>query len=239
MRITDEKSANRVLLRTARLDREAWGVPAGPGRDALMAERARLTVALDEYDRVHNPHRKGAWIWMRSGRRFWPFSPLPEDIDATDIASNLSNLCRFCGRVRRFYSVAQHSVLVSLEADPGAALEALLHDAGEAYLGDVIAPVKRRLPEFMEAERRIMDAVRQRFGLSADPAVWAEVRRADDALLSAEFRDVAGGVRQGVPRQPAAAARVVPWGPTRAMGEFSARLDRLLTERAGRGRDAN
>jgi hypothetical protein len=84
----------------------------------------------------------GPYIQTVSGRRFNPFEPDREQIDISDIATALANQCRFGGHTRTFYSVAQHSCLISdlvRERGGGAAdaLSALLHDASEAYLVDL------------------------------------------------------------------------------------------------------
>jgi uncharacterized protein len=87
--------------------------------------------------------RTGDWIQTYTGKQFWPLSPLPEDIVIEDIAHALSMQCRFGGHVRTFYSVAQHSVHVSLLVEPQYALWGLLHDAAEAYLVDLPRPIKK------------------------------------------------------------------------------------------------
>ncbi len=87
--------------------------------------------------------RRGDWIQVRSGRKFHPLDPRPEDVDINDIAHALSNLCRFTGHCTDFYSVAQHSVIASQIVPPASALAALLHDASEAYMGD-ISPARGR-----------------------------------------------------------------------------------------------
>lgn len=72
--------------------------------------------------------------------------PMPSMFNIKDIAVGLANTCRFNGHVKRYYSVAEHSVIVSqiltAQGKPGLALAGLLHDAAEAYLGDVISPIK-------------------------------------------------------------------------------------------------
>ena len=82
------------------------------------------------------------WIHTFTGRHFYPLNPNADDVDIEDIAHALANTCRFNGHVSTFYSVAQHCVLASqyCESDP---LWALMHDAAEAYLPDVAAPVKK------------------------------------------------------------------------------------------------
>lgn len=113
----------------------------------------------------------------------------PEHISIGDIAHGLSMLCRFGGQVRDFYSVAQHCFHVSrLQTSPEAALWGLLHDATEAYLGDVIGPLKRHLPEYEGIEERAMIAVCDRFGLPYE--MPESVRVADEVLLKTEARDL-------------------------------------------------
>ena len=77
-----------------------------------------------------------------TGKEFYPLDPNPADIDIKDIAHALSNCCRFAGHIKSFYSVAQHSVIVSELCEPENALAGLLHDASEAYLSDIARPVK-------------------------------------------------------------------------------------------------
>ncbi len=141
----------------------------------------------------HAPPAPGPYLQTVSGRWLNPFAPDPEQLDAGDIARALANLCRFGGHCRAFYSVAQHSVIVSelVEAGGGDAEDvfaALMHDAGEAYLGDMPHPLKYRSElgaAFREAEEPLERAIRERFGIRAEvPAV----KRADRALLATERR---------------------------------------------------
>src|ERR1017187_4953916 len=107
-----------------------------------------------------------------SGIRFWPLLPNPADIRIEDIAHALSNQCRFGGQAREFYSVAEHCVRVSQLCRPEDALWGLLHDASEAYLSDVPAPMKE-LPEFeayRAAERSLQRVIAVRFGLAPEQA---------------------------------------------------------------------
>ena len=94
--------------------------------------------------------RKGDWMLTYTGKQFWPFDPHPEEVYIEDIAHALSNKCRFNGQSIPFYSVAQHSGLVSRIVIPEQKLPALLHDAAEAYSGDMIDPVKRHLEERLQ-----------------------------------------------------------------------------------------
>jgi 5'-deoxynucleotidase YfbR-like HD superfamily hydrolase len=139
------------------------------------------------------PPGPGPYLQTVSGRWVNPFDPDPDQLDADDIARALANQCRFGGHCRTFYSIAQHSVIVSeLVEQRGGAVEdvfaALMHDASEAYLGDMPHPLKHRSPlgeAFKEAERHLEHALREHFGIKADVP---EIKRADRALLATERR---------------------------------------------------
>lgn len=119
---------------------------------------------------------RGEWMQTYTGSRFYPMDPRPDEIDPVDIAHALSNLCRYNGHVDRFYSVAEHCLLLSewiedqsgILGDPTTnrlALWALLHDATEAYVGDMIRPLKAHQPDYVAAENRVMAAIVVRFNL--------------------------------------------------------------------------
>lgn len=132
------------------------------------------------------PTRGDAWILTYTGIPFYPLDPRAVDVDIRDIAHALSNLCRFTGHTRRFYSVAEHSLLVSMFVKQKDALWGLLHDASEAYLCDIPSPLKRT-PEFAfykEAEKRVMACVIEKFGL--DPEEPNSVVNADLRMLHTE-----------------------------------------------------
>lgn len=119
------------------------------------------------------------YIRTYTGKKFWPLDPRPEDVDIIDIAHALSNQCRFTGHVKDFYSVAEHSVQVSFTCPEELALVGLLHDADEAYLIDLAAPVKHdpRMSFFVECGQNILNAVFEKFGL--DPKQILAVKPAD------------------------------------------------------------
>ncbi len=124
------------------------------------------------------------------GHYFNLLKPCPTTISVRGIAHALSHLCRFTGHTASFYSVAQHSLLVSLVVPDLFAREALLHDATEAYIGDVSTPLKRLLPEYAAIEENIEGAVANRFALSWTPEARRAVKKADLILLASERRDL-------------------------------------------------
>lgn len=137
------------------------------------------------------PGVNGATIVCRSGIYFDFAAPTAAMLDIGDIAWGLSNLCRFAGQCTEFYSVAQHSVLVSEIVPPDMAFDALMHDAAEAYTGDMVAPLKQLLPGFKEIEKRVEAVIAERFRLRDIGA--AEIKHADLRLLRTEQRDLTAG----------------------------------------------
>lgn len=144
------------------------------------------------------------WIMTASGRPFWPLEPHVDDVAIEDIAHHLSNLCRFTGAVRTFYSVAQHSVLVSrclMEhaealglpriAQLRHGLYGLLHDGSEAYLIDVPRPLKRdpQFAVYRQAEARVQAVIYERFELASDQEPDA-LKHIDRRMLRTEQRDL-------------------------------------------------
>lgn len=131
---------------------------------------------------------RGPWIQTYTGLRFHPLDPRPEDVCIEDIAHALAHLCRYGGHCVRFYSVAEHSVLVHRHVSPENRLAALLHDAAEAYVVDLPRPLKRALPAYAEIEHKVELAVAQAFGIS-DRWPWPdEVKAIDNRILADERR---------------------------------------------------
>jgi len=184
-------------------------------------------------------------ITTYTGRIFDYSNPAETPVCLEDIAHALGMLCRFNGHIRRFYSVAQHSVLVSRLVEPGHALQALFHDAAEAYVGDMVSPLKRRIPNFGRLEGEIMRCVRVDLDLPFEDSICAEgIRSADRAALeleayyltnprTPEHRLMEGGPPADV--LEATAAEVFPGMPELALPPAAATILFLERERELRG----
>jgi 5'-deoxynucleotidase YfbR-like HD superfamily hydrolase len=137
---------------------------------------------------VHPQPEQQAMVQTYQGDIFNLLQPSRSQINIEDIAHALSQQCRFNGHTTQFYSVAQHSVLVSHLVPPCLALEALMHDAAEAYLGDVVTPLKTLLPKYKKIESNLTRAIFEHIGLSYPP--HSEIKHADLKALATECRDL-------------------------------------------------
>lgn len=112
------------------------------------------------------PAKIESWIETRKGNKVDVQAPQPDQFDIEDIAYALSNTCRFNGHCAGFLSVAEHSVLVSQRLPDNLKLAGLLHDASEAYLGDIPSPIKQFLPDYKKIETRFESAIWDKFGIT-------------------------------------------------------------------------
>ena len=128
------------------------------------------------------------YITTYTGKKFELLNPAPEMVDIVDIAHSLSRLCRFNGHCKNFASVAQHCVTLSYLVPPEMALEGLLHDATEAYAGDLVSPLKGVLPAYKIIEDRIWLAIAEKFDLKKELPL--EVKIIDKEILIAEAREL-------------------------------------------------
>lgn len=143
-----------------------------------------MTQTLDRFGCLNNT------IKVAAGHYVDLVNPDPDSIEVRSIAAALSKVCRFGGHCPQFYSVAEHCIhataLACSEGYTGDALVAVfLHDAAEAYIGDMVKPLKLAMSQYGEAERRIEAAIQSAFGV--DFAKWMDViKRFDRAMLKAE-----------------------------------------------------
>lgn len=99
------------------------------------------------------------------GKYIDPLNPDPDAINLVDIAHALSNQCRWGGHVMRFYSIAEHSIFVqNMVFSWKDKIAAMLHDASEAYISDIVRPVKRRLTNYQEIEHNLMTVISNKYG---------------------------------------------------------------------------
>ena len=167
-------------------------------------------------------------ILLHSGRYFDFTQPEASGFSIGDIAHALARMCRFTGHCHYFYSVAQHSVLVSRILPPRLQLAGLLHDAHEAFVGDVAAPLKMLLPDYRELEKRVEKAVLARFGFNEPLPI--EVKDADLRLLYTEKRDLMPIATPDWPMPPGITPldyRIAPEQPAIAEKRFLARFQEL------------
>lgn len=225
--------------------------------DERVEKASDLRVAQMQHAIAHqnNPtpadggwHR-GDWMQTFTGRRFYPLDPKPEDIDVLDIGHALGMICRYGGHIDRFYSVAEHCVLMSFcMPTPQLALEALLHDASEAYLGDMVRPLKHSgaMAPYLEVERALELVIAQRFGLpivkfsdktAAFYKMPEEVKDADTRILLTErtalmknYKPSDRWAQDGMEPLPVA---IQAWDHVEASNRWLARFAELTSKPAG------
>ena len=167
------------------------------------------------------------WIQTASGLAFYPLRPRRDDLRLFDIAHGLSNLCRYGGQCRTFYSVAEHSVLLSYAVPPSLARWGLMHDASEAYLIDIPKPLKPFLPQYRDAERRLMEIIAARYELD-----WPEpetLREYDTRILHNEQAALHPHPPQpwNIPGRPLSGITITEWQPLQARMRFLIRCEEL------------
>ncbi|WNF45846.1 phosphohydrolase [Pseudomonas sp. SG20056] len=180
------------------------------------------------------------WIITRSGQKFDLANPTAAMVHPADIAHSLSMQCRFNGHSIDFYSVAQHCCLVADLVPAEHQLHALLHDATEAYVGDMVRPLKEAMRDratylgttclYEATEQRVWEAICERFNL--DPVLPASVKHADLEALATEKRDLMRyhpapwPCLEGIDPSP---SELEPWQPSAAAIYYQNRLMELLS----------
>ncbi len=247
---------------------------AAPVRQAASPDRTRASTASVEQAAV-GPEpavpmaaakRKStgkaprAWQRMLSGRRLDLLDPSPLDVEIEDIAHGLSRLARWNGQTAGdwAFSVAQHSLVVEEifrrlrpDATQAQCRAALLHDAPEYVVGDLITPFKASVGAGYKAlEQRLLTAVHLRFGLPAElpKVLGATIKRADRAAAYLEATQLAGfgeaeakrifGRPRGYEDLGLDRVRLKPWPPSEAKSRFLARFAKLDDTSARKSRVA-
>jgi uncharacterized protein len=197
------------------------------------------------------PSSAGARVWQRmlSGRRLDLLDPSPLDVEIEDIAHGLARVARWNGQTSgaHIFSVAQHTLLVeavmraqSSRIDARVRLAALLHDAPEYVIGDMISPFKAVLGgDYKAVEKRLLAAIHIRFGLppDLDVAIIRQIKAADRGAAYLEATELAGfaeteakrlfGRDPGLPAS-AKADYLTPWSAAKAEKRYLARFKSLI-----------
>lgn len=229
----------------------------GPGFDRIVRVLEAARAAWIDSGRaapivLEYADRERGWMQTVTGLRFYPLEPRAEDVDVRDIAHGLAMCCRYAGHTKRFYSVAEHCVHVSREAERVLrdsshgprkhdeltiirwSMLALLHDSAEAYLGDMIRPLKHQpeMAEFRRAEAAIEAVVQQALvPFATSPEAHELIKSIDDRIIVDEITvlKVDPGMYEDVaPLGGALGVRMECWSPEQARTQFLQRYDGLL-----------
>lgn len=173
------------------------------------------------------------------GGQFFIEDPRADEVDIRDIAHPLSMACRWRGACLRFYSVAEHCVILAtytqsvLQRPLDDVLMALLHDAHEAYTGDITTPTKNRFPEIRAFERKIQDVIQGKYGLPEGKPEWLDeidqrIRWDERAMLLVPRKDhTTNGMHEGGPL----GVGIQAWEMARAEGMFLSIFSTLIAAR--------
>lgn len=173
--------------------------------------------------------RNGHWFTTYSGNKFFPLDARPEEVKIEDIAHALSLICRYGGHARQFYSVSQHSrhvaeLLAKTHGDDTLTLQGLIHDATEAYLGDMVRPLKLSMPEYCSIEERldavIHEALEVPYPCFEDRAI---IKWADNTLLMTERRELVNhsNFEWNIKEKPLDDLKIIPESPAGAKSNFT------------------
>lgn len=158
-----------------------------------------------------------------SGHMFDVFNPDKQKIELRDIAHALSMLCRYGGHAHQFYSVAEHSVLMSDyfndRGEYDLARAALLHDATEAYMGDVVRPLKSKFPLYRQVESALQWRIFDKFGLAWE--IPAEVKDADLRICNDERAVLLDNRAWVIDALPPLGVQLQCWAPIEAQQEWT------------------
>lgn len=195
---------------------------------------AHYTAPKSRFEKkIEEPPPSNEWMQTFTGKAFFPFTCQPEDINIFDIAHSLAMQCRYNGHTERFYSVAEHCVLMSQWVPEKDALWALLHDATEAYVGDMVRPIKKHMPDYIRIEKAIMSMICIKFDL---PFTMPEsVYEADNRIIENERAALLKSppLPWTVHGSPLPDIEIHGWDPTVAEYQYYNRFVELMDARAG------
>ena len=182
------------------------------------------------------PH-KGLYLHTSLGGKFWPGDPRPEDVFIEDIANGLAGIRRYTsqGHIARHYSVAEHSVLLTRRVLYGLRWPALdcmcvlMHDASEAYLGDLVKAVKPLLDGYREVEAQVDAAIFRKFGLTDRfPELHEKIKEMDNRIVPVEKKAIFPSYQPRVQEfAPLDNIDIQLWSPITAREEFLVTFERL------------
>ena len=177
------------------------------------------------------------WMQTYTGKKFYPADADPGDIDIKDISHALAHICRFNGHVKTYYSVAQHCCIVSnnLGTNPKLRMAGLLHDAAEAYICDLPAPIKREneLAGYRTLEKRLQSKINKAFDVEFEAVKYADIiTHADTRALATEKRDIIAHkeLDWGIEKFSPFFDTIIPLEPKMAKIEFENTFDEIITE---------
>lgn len=198
--------------------------------------------------RAGNETRVGDWMETAFGHKFFPLDPRPEEVHLADIAAHLARINRYNGAAKlECYSVAEHSVIMAFwlyreYACEKLAYQGLFHDAPEAYIGDMVRPLKRNMPAFVAAEAPVYNAIVEAFPvlLQSHGGVLNTVYELDDRVHDADNRILVDERKQamrpstnswGIDHLEPLGIRIHGWSAGEAEARFLA-AEEYLRERA-------
>lgn len=175
-----------------------------------------------------------SWIQTFTKQEFDPLNPDIKKIDIIDIGHALSNLCRYGGHCPKFYSVAQHSVIVAdfiftQTRCKEKAMAGLLHDASEAYMVDIPRPIKQFLPDYIAYEDILLNVIFEKFNVTFHKDL---IKYADERVLMTETRDMMGDPKNwNIKAEPIKSISITPISSTSAKSLFYHTFNKYLTEK--------
>lgn len=191
----------------------------------------QLQTEIEAYDnRTRKVERFGPNLPLFSGGYYWFQDPHQDDIKIEDIAHALSLICRFNGQTQHHYSVAQHCVHLCDLLPDKFKLYALMHDASEAYLGDITRPFKGLIGELYDKyETKLLDIILKKYNIPVDEEILEVVHDADKKMGATERRDL---TLQGCPEgRETFDLIIIPWDSATAEREFLIRFNRWTSDK--------